>query len=110
MPAKDELMKSLLNRETSSTLGLPEIRNEWLRSLTVLYKDIASWLSESVAQNLLTVAEVPVTITEERIGTYDAPSLKIITPQGEAVHIVPRAGWYDALVESTWSAARVSLC
>ena len=61
------------------------------RFLTALYRQIAGRLSESVAENLLRLGEVPITITEERIGTYEAPSLKIITPRGEAVHIVSRA-------------------
>jgi hypothetical protein len=37
------------------------------------------------------VGEVAVSVEEEQLGRYDAPSLKIITPVGKAVHIVPKA-------------------
>ena len=49
------------------------------------------WLSVAVAQDLVRVDEISVQVTEETLGTYTAPSLKIVTPQDRAIHIVPKA-------------------
>jgi hypothetical protein len=91
MPAKEDLLKKLSQQKDKSAATRPEILAEWRKSLNELFRVFAEWLAEAVAENLLKVGEIPVEIQEEQLGSYDAPSLKIVTPQGVAVYIVPKA-------------------
>lgn len=52
---------------------------------------LRKWLSEAEQEALLSVTEYSISIHEERLGSYDAPALEIITPGGLAVSIRPKA-------------------
>ncbi len=91
MTAKEELLKQLGEQKRRDKDEGPEMVAEWRESLTVLFRQFTQWLAEAVANNLLRVGEVALKIQEERLGEYDAPSLKIVAPNGETVSITPKA-------------------
>ena len=91
MTAKQELLKQLSEQKVFDAAKGPAMIAEWRESLTQLFRKFAEWLAEPVAEDLLAVVEVPVRVQEERLGDYDAPSLKITTPRGETIRIAPKA-------------------
>jgi hypothetical protein len=91
MTAKEHVL-SLLGKQKESLEGAPtDIVREWLTALTWLYREFATWMSEAVAQHLLQVTEIQIPMKEEKLGSYDAPALKVVTPRGVVIHIAPRA-------------------
>ena len=90
MTAKQELLKQLSEQKVFDAAKGPAMIAEWRESLTQLFRKFAEWLAEPVAEDLLAVVEVPVRVQEERLGDYDAPSLKITTPRGETIRIAPK--------------------
>jgi hypothetical protein len=91
MTAK-ELMLSRLGKQKGSTEGAPQdVLREWLAALSQLYQEFAAWMNDAVAQNLLQVTETKIPIKEEKLGTYNAPALKVVTPRGDVMQILPRA-------------------
>ena len=91
MTAKEEVLQQLGEQKELLNAKGPELKAEWLEALTKLFRQFAQWLADSVANNLLRVGEIPVEIQEERLGRYDAPSLKIITPRGQAIYVYPKS-------------------
>jgi len=91
MAAKEELLKDLAQQKEFSERSAPEQLAEWRKSLTRLFRQFHDWLAKPVAQGLLKAEEVPVSIQEKGLGRYEAPSLKVVAPSGEAVYIVPKA-------------------
>jgi hypothetical protein len=91
MSAKEELLKQLSEQKSLSELKKPEVVSEWKESLTQLFRQIAEWLAENVAKDVLGVEETPAEIREHALGTYLVPSLKIFAPRGDVVQILPKA-------------------
>ena len=91
MAAKEELLKRLGDEKTLRETRGPELVSEWQEALTRLFRQFVAWLAEPVASGLLAVLETPVEVHEERLGDYQASSLKIVTPQGETVRVLPKA-------------------
>jgi len=63
-------------------------RQEWLAALNNLQRQLREWLHQSDPEGLLDVEPYDVARTERKLGTYDAPALKIRLGPGE-VGIVP---------------------
>jgi hypothetical protein len=67
------------------------IREEWSNAVIELMGLLSRWLSEAVQEGLFAVADEVVERTEERMGTYQVPALRLTTPKGETIRIVPKA-------------------
>jgi hypothetical protein len=63
-------------------------RSEWLGAINSLYDQIREWLREADPEGLLDIVSYEVSRTEPKLGTYEAPALKIQLGPAE-VHIKP---------------------
>jgi len=54
-----------------------EIREQWLQDINALYGKVKEWLQEPLAEQLVLIGWTEHTISEEGLGTYQAPGLKI---------------------------------
>lgn len=63
-------------------------REEWLNAINRLLTQFQDWLRQADPEGLLDVLRYEVARTEQSLGTYDAPALKIRLGAGE-VDIVP---------------------
>ena len=65
----------------------------WLQKVNDLYADIQSWMAEYITKGQVLISNESITLTEEYIGTYQAPALRIkigaeridITPVGTLI-------------------------
>ncbi|HQU41285.1 MAG TPA: hypothetical protein PK867_00675 [Pirellulales bacterium] len=94
MTAKEAVLE-LLKREKevgdAAAQGVDAIRREWLLALAELMAQIRQWLKAAEQEKLLQVEEYTASLREERLGNYDAPALKIVTPRGFALNVKPKA-------------------
>ncbi len=58
-------------------------RGEWLGAIHRLLDQIRDWLRESDPEGVLDIEPYEVSRTEQNLGTYDAPALKIRLGAGE---------------------------
>lgn len=65
-------------------------REEWLRQITALLDTIRAWIKPLENKQYLSVETKEITITEELLGTYQAPSMIITFFTGEKVHLTPK--------------------
>ena len=94
MTAKEavfELLKRERERGETSKLDVDTTHREWLLALADLMSMFRKWLSSAEQETLLRIKEYTISIHEERLGTYDAPALDIVTPGGVVVSIRPKA-------------------
>jgi hypothetical protein len=90
MAAKEELFKELAQQKELREKRGPEQLKDWGKSLERLFGQLRGWLTPAEADNLLRVEEDRVSLREEGLGAYAAPSLRVITPRGEVVRIIPK--------------------
>lgn len=65
-------------------------QEEWIKVVESLLAKIRNWLSEEALQKLISMDSDQVSITEEAIGTYIAPSLTLTVPgTRKRVKVVP---------------------
>lgn len=80
-------------REQKAAAQSPDIvkkQDEWIKVVEALLAQIRKWLSEEELQKLISVDSDQVSITEETIGTYTAPSLTLTVPgTKKRVKVVP---------------------
>jgi hypothetical protein len=53
------------------------LKQEWLSALSDLFKDISSWLEPQIKEKLLTISRGEITVREDPLGTYKAPTMEI---------------------------------
>ncbi len=92
MTAKQSML-DLLKQEKQRKEGAnpSDTQKEWLRALRELMDRLCKWMQEAVSDKLLQVEKIDQALTEERIGRYHAPALKIVTPAGVSLTITPKA-------------------
>jgi len=82
-----ELLKERRDAETATDVD--SLREDWIQDLSDLFERLRSWMTDAEKQGLLKVEQDEVELKEERLGRYQAPMLRVITP-GVSVRIVPR--------------------
>ncbi len=78
-------------KEAASPERAKRRRKEWLEALDKLFQQIHSWLAEAENEKLIKVHESLVKISEEALGTYEAPSLTL-TVGTKTVKLQPIGG------------------
>ncbi len=96
MTAKDAVLDLLRRQQQATQANNAEanaaLLREWLQSLEELMNKLSAWLNEAEAANLVTVDHLIVGLQEDRFRTlYSAPALRVQSPTGLAVRIVPKA-------------------
>ena len=103
---QDELRQFLQGQRdyvvSSGAQTLEQIRAEWIGAIGDLCTTVEGYLADLVSEGLVTVARVERTVYESRLGEYSAPTLRITTPLGLVVTLVPvvrltdaSAGWAE---------------
>lgn len=64
------------------------LRDEWLAAVNQLLAQLQEWLQQADPEGLLDIIRYKVARTEQGLGTYDAPAMKIRFGPGE-VDVVP---------------------
>lgn len=72
-----ELLQRLAKKRGESEPDWTERKNAWLKSLDELYSRLEGWLTESKEAGVVTTDRDWVSITEEYLGTYNAPTFRI---------------------------------
>lgn len=94
MPTPDPLI-DFLRQQKQDTQHKQEnwakIRESWITDLRALMSQFKAWLKDAVAEQLIEVQEHEVPLSEDNLGTYNAPSLTISAPRARSIHIVPKA-------------------
>jgi hypothetical protein len=92
MTTKESILQALKHqKQNEESADIVELKNEWIQALRYLFSQFENWLKDAVEQQLLQVRFDQRGFQEERIGTYVAPVMDIVTPAGIRVHVAPRA-------------------
>jgi hypothetical protein len=75
-------------KEAGSPRRKAERQKKWLDAVDDLFRQIRSWLSEAQQEKLVKIHEDKIKITEETLGTYTAPCLRL-TAAGKTVKLRP---------------------
>ena len=92
MPGTEELFEDLraMKKEgENEKIEWAAVRKEWLEDLENLMTQIRGWLDAGEKEGLLRIEKNTVTMEEEKIGTYQAPALKIRFPGSRIVQVEP---------------------
>src|SRR5438045_2892558 len=97
-----QMIRELREREESERLATAITRDDWLGELHTLMHSIQIWLRPASSEGLAFVEPIHVHLSEEPVGEYDAPGLKITLPGARVVWVRPGGvlsvgakGWVD---------------
>lgn len=88
MSSFTEFLRSKRLEEQAEGPVLAKRKAEWLRSLDELFEQIAFWLQEPMAQNLVTLEKETIELNEYRLGSYTAPRL-VLQIGHDTVYVEP---------------------
>jgi hypothetical protein len=93
MPSQKESVLARLREQisTEAVAKRDELLRDWLSSLQSLFAKLRSWLEDGVKEGLFRLEEYTVSLDERRLGKYEAPAFRIVTPRGDMVNVHPRA-------------------
>ena len=95
MSGKESLLEVLREQKAQSEVerakDWDKVRTEWLASLADLRSKLETWLKPAIDEDLLTIEEREVEVSEHNLGTYRAPALRITAPSERHVDLEPRA-------------------
>jgi len=77
-----------VKRQQGGSFDWTKERDEWLRNLESLYKQVESFLSQYVTSGEINLRYRAVTLNEEHIGSYEAKQLIISIGRSE-IHLEP---------------------
>lgn len=86
----EEILEKKKEQLDKDAQGWRARRDEWLRQITVLLDTIRGWIKPLEDKQYLFVETKEITISEELLGTYQAPSMIITFFTGEKIHLVPK--------------------
>lgn len=86
----EEILKKKKEQLDKDSQDWKSRRDEWLRQITVLLDTIRGWSKPLEDKQYLSVETTEITITEELLGTYQAPSIVITFFTGEKVRLIPK--------------------
>ncbi|MFP6664943.1 MAG: hypothetical protein VCC00_12120 [Deltaproteobacteria bacterium] len=79
--AKEAALGLLRSRkEAGGSIDWLQQRQEWVQDLAELYALLSEWMGDATSEDLLIVKEDSVVLTEEHLGKYQAPALRIELP------------------------------
>ncbi len=70
-------LRARKEKEVKLAIDWNQRKKDWLEDLTKLFADITAWLHDGVQEGLIGLVPGSVNLTEEYIGDYEAPTLKI---------------------------------
>ncbi len=82
-------LRELRQAEEQTDAESTAARQSWLHSVDRLLGAIRGWMLPAVQEGLLRLDAAVVHVTEDDIGAYDAPALKLAMPAGRIVWVRP---------------------
>lgn len=73
-----DLLKRLAQKDGAGEVDWDARKRAWLASLDDLYSRLEGWLKESKEDGVVQIERDKVGITEEYLGSYNAPTLRIL--------------------------------
>jgi len=84
-----EALRELKEKEAKSGVDWDVRKKAWLVDVHRLISSIEAWLKPGEDEKLLSVRRIPITISEQHLGSYDVPSLRVEMPGSREVLISP---------------------
>ena len=92
---KDDLERLLKRQKEEASeeeeVNWEEVLSEWITDVGAIMTQIREWLSDLAEQGLLSISLQEIERSEERLGTYVVPSLRIKFPRDDLVEVSPVA-------------------
>jgi hypothetical protein len=82
-------LRELRQAEEQSDAESTAVRHHWLHAVEALLAAVRSWMLPAVQEGRVRLDAAVVHITEDDVGVYDAPALKIAMPAGRIVWVRP---------------------
>jgi hypothetical protein len=84
------LRKKKAEKKAEKAIDWDACRSEWLDALRQLVRTLKQWLKPAIQEGLK-VEDYSATITEDHLGTYEAPALRITGPDSRTVTVEAKA-------------------
>ena len=95
MSGKDALVELLRLQREQEAAQAPADWNtvlvDWTRNLRQVLDTMRAWLDADAFKKFLRVESFTVSLSEDHLGSYEVPALRILAPAGRTVEINPRA-------------------
>lgn len=94
MPESENITEFLRRRKAEvesrgvEPVDWDEVKRTWLDELKKLFENIRGWLATAVEEGLIEITTGEVQISEDHLGTYEAPRLAIDLGD-TTIHMVP---------------------
>ncbi len=82
-------LRELKERETAEDIASSAARTHWVKAVTDLLAVLRTWLVRVEQEGLARIDGFTVHITDDDVGAYDAPGLKIELPKERTVWVRP---------------------
>ena len=93
MATEKEAVLDRLRRQkiAEDMVDVERLRTEWLEALDALMTMFRGWLADAEKEGLFVVETEEIEREERQIGSYPVQVLRLTTPRGDVIRIVPRA-------------------
>lgn len=89
---KETVLERLRRQRVAERIAEPEkLLADWKSAVESLFNRLRVWLTDAVNDGLFRVETYDFQAEEPKLGTYDVPGLKIITPTDEVINVRPKA-------------------
>lgn len=85
----EEFLRKKNEEQPTKKIDWEKRKSDWLNSVTLLYKEIRSWLDPFINNALLKIAEKEISISEDYIGHYKIKQLDIYLGN-DIVSLIPK--------------------
>lgn len=82
-------LRALKRSEEDDLAETAAARKEWIESVEGLLSALRAWMLPIVREGLARLDAAVVHVTQDDVGAYDAPALKITMPGGRVVWVRP---------------------
>lgn len=82
-------LRARKEKERENAVDWEKLRSEWIVDVSDLISKVQQWLAPGVVDELVNIEQVPARISEEHLGTYAAPALRIEMAGGDVVLFEP---------------------
>lgn len=100
MPTLKEFLAAEAEKLRGEQADAMNKRAEWIASVERLLAQMKGWLEQADAERILAIVEAPVRVSEQGLGTYEAPALTVGLGARE-VRIKPIARYVSAPLRAT---------
>lgn len=82
-------LRDLKRRDEEADVESSQARIRWLEGVEALLSGVRAWLAPAASEGLVRIDGVTVHVSDDDVGAYDAPALKLSFPAGRVVWVRP---------------------